>query len=48
MYRAKTRGRNRCVGIMAGEGIKEQASARDILEPGLDQALGLGLVRLVE
>jgi diguanylate cyclase (GGDEF)-like protein len=48
MYNAKTNGRNRGVGIMAGERIDVHSVVPDLLKGGLEQALGLGLVRLVE
>ena len=48
MYHAKTHGRNRSVGIMSGERIDSGSIVPDLSKGGLDQALGLGLVRLAE
>jgi diguanylate cyclase (GGDEF)-like protein len=48
MYYAKTHGRNRGVGLLSGERIEANSVVPDLLKEGLDQALGLGLVRKKE
>ncbi len=48
MYFAKTHGRNRSVGIVAGSKLQSGSNLLDNLEQGLDQTQALGLVELVE
>jgi diguanylate cyclase (GGDEF)-like protein len=48
MYFAKTHGRNRCVGVVAGDGVLAQADLLDRIERDLEQAQRDGLVTLVE
>ena len=48
MYRAKTHGRNRGVGILSGERIDANSDVPNLLEQGTDHAVQLGLVRLVD
>jgi len=48
MYYAKTHGRNRSVGVMAGDHVQADSKILDRLEQSLEQAQADGLVRLVE
>lgn len=48
MYFAKTHGRNRSVGIVAGPSLQSGSKILDNLEQSLDQTQALGLVELVE
>ncbi|MBL0313634.1 MAG: diguanylate cyclase [Holophagaceae bacterium] len=47
MYFAKTHGRNRSVGVMAGDRIPADSDVLNCLEQGLEQAETEGVVRLV-
>lgn len=48
MYFAKTHGRNRSVGLVAGDHIQEGSDILNSLEQSLEQTLADDLVRLVE
>ncbi|MDE3246981.1 MAG: GGDEF domain-containing protein [Acidobacteriota bacterium] len=48
MYFAKTHGRNRSVGLVAGDGVQESSDILSSLEHSLEQTQADGLVRLVE
>lgn len=48
MYYAKTHGRNRSVGVMAGDHVQADSKILDRLEQSLEQAQADGLVSLVE
>lgn len=48
MYFAKTHGRNRSVGLVAGDGLQESSDILSSLEHSLEQTQADGLVRLVE
>jgi diguanylate cyclase (GGDEF)-like protein len=47
MYRAKTHGRNRTVGLMAGERLEDDFAVTD-LQSELEQVVGTGAVALIE
>jgi diguanylate cyclase (GGDEF)-like protein len=48
MYRAKSHGRNRSIGLIAGERLEDDFAVSDLLQGGLEQIAGNGAVALIE